>query len=89
MLFKTVHADTDIVRQKNTRELWTGKLSLVGVEDFRRSIPLQCFGERFSAKRTVHAVGQVPGKNVATIPVYNCCQVQKASKTRVCEKNRS
>jgi len=57
----SVHADTNVLVLQNAREQWAGELcALVSIEDFWRSIALQCLCKRLPTKRAFHTVGQAP-----------------------------
>lgn len=77
-----VHADRDASRMESFREEGTCKLSsLIGVEDFRRSL-VQCFVKRLEAEIDVHRVREFPGEYVAAVPIHDGDQVQKTVSQR-------
>ena len=65
------------------RERFAGELAaLIGVEDLRRSIPVDRFFHRLQAERDVHRDRHAPGEHPARAPVDHGREIHEATRHR-------
>jgi len=74
-----VHADQDVLGLESAGERLAGKLrSLVGVEDFRRTLTQRVI-QRRAAETSIETRGYFPTEHVPTEPVHDGYEVNEAS----------
>src|SRR5450631_2696231 len=75
----SIHADRDTVLDQYTSETIAGKLrALVGIKDFGYAEVLDSFLETVHTEPRIHRVRQPPCQYLATVPVDDRDQVDKA-----------
>jgi len=78
-----VHADSDLRVEQDVDEGVAGELrALVGVEDLWLAVAVHGLLQRLAAEVGGEAVGQLPGKHPAPMPVHHRHQVHEALRQR-------
>ena len=73
-----IHADPDVVIEKNLGKGFAGELGALISVEYLRSPMLQCHLQGLHAERGMQGIGEGPGEHVAAIPVDDCDQVKEA-----------
>ncbi len=78
-----IHRDRDLSALEDAGEVEAGELaSLIGIEDFRLAVSIQCLVQGLNAEPGIHGVRQPPRQNMTGGPVHDCDQVQEPALNR-------
>ena len=78
-----IHTDFDLRVRQYVDPAATGTLAaLIGVEYLWRAVFCQRIFQGLNAELRVHAVGQPPGQDLATVPVHDCQEIQEVTPHR-------